>query len=59
VTIVHKVNLTNSMMLRGQFREFIPVGPHTVTIRGFASKLRGPHLPVFGQDVPVNSRVLL
>ncbi|MCU0521645.1 MAG: beta-galactosidase trimerization domain-containing protein [Anaerolineae bacterium] len=30
---VHLVNLTNPMMMRGAFRELLPVGPHTVSIR--------------------------
>lgn len=30
---VHMVNLTNAMMMRGEFREFLPVGEQTVRIR--------------------------
>ena len=29
---VHLVNLTNPMMMKGPVREFIPVGPHEVTL---------------------------
>ena len=30
---VHLVNLTNAMAMKGAVREFVPVGPMTVTIR--------------------------
>jgi hypothetical protein len=30
---VHLVNLTNPMMMRGPFRELLPVGPQTVALR--------------------------
>jgi hypothetical protein len=30
---VHLVNLTNAMAMKGPVREFVPVGPMTVTIR--------------------------
>jgi len=30
---VHLVNLTNPMMMKGPFREFIPVGPERVRVR--------------------------
>lgn len=30
---VHLVNLTNPMMMKGPLREFLPVGPFTVTLR--------------------------
>jgi hypothetical protein len=31
--VVHLVNLTNAMAMKGPVREFVPVGPMTVTIR--------------------------
>ena len=30
---VHLVNLTNPMAMKGPYRDFFPVGPHTVTLR--------------------------
>lgn len=51
---VHLVNLTNPMMMKGPFREVIPIGPQRVTIRlpeGF--KARRVQLLMSGQDVPV------
>ena len=30
---VHMVNLTNSMMMKGPIREFIPIPPQKVTVR--------------------------
>ncbi len=30
---VHLVNLTNPMMMKGPIREFVPVGPHQITLR--------------------------
>src|SRR6202022_503253 len=29
---VHLVNLTNSMMMKGPFRELVPIGPQTVRV---------------------------
>jgi hypothetical protein len=50
-TIVQLVNLTNSMMMRGQFREFIPVGPQTVRLQGHGGRVRRAHLEVAGREV--------
>jgi hypothetical protein len=53
-TIIQMVNLTNPMMMRGQFREFIPVGPQVVRIQGHGSNVRRAHLQVAGQDLSVD-----
>jgi hypothetical protein len=46
---VHLVNLTNPMMLKGPFREFVPIGPLTVRIRlGAAQRPRAVKLLVAG-----------
>jgi hypothetical protein len=46
---VHLVNLTNPMLLKGPFREFVPVGPLEVKIRlDGGSKPRGVRLLVAG-----------
>lgn len=50
-TIVQLVNLTNSMMMRGQFREFIPVGPQKVRIQRHGGRVRRAHLEVAGREV--------
>jgi hypothetical protein len=51
---VHLVNLTNPMLMKGPFRELIPVGEQRVTIRLSAGeKARRVQLLVAGQEVPV------
>jgi hypothetical protein len=51
---VHLVNLTNPMMMKGPFRELIPVGEQRVVVKlpagAAASKV---HLLVAGRDMPV------
>ena len=51
---VHLVNLTNPMMMKGPFRELIPVGEQQVVVKlqagAVASKV---HLLVAGRDIPV------
>jgi hypothetical protein len=44
---VHLVNLTNAMAMKGPVREFVPVGPMTVTIRlPVGARIRGVRLLV-------------
>jgi hypothetical protein len=51
---VHLVNLTNPMMMKGPFRELIPVGEQRVTVRLPEDvKARRVQLLVAGRDVPV------
>ena len=51
---VHLVNLTNPMMMKGPFRELIPVGEQRVVVRLPAgATARKVHLLVAGRDVPV------
>jgi hypothetical protein len=51
---VHLVNLTNPMMMKGPFRELIPVGEQRVTVRLPAGALaRKVHLLVADHDLPV------
>jgi hypothetical protein len=48
------VNLTNPMMLRSSFREFLPVGEQRVTVRLPQGKsARGVRLLVSGRSLPV------
>ena len=48
------VNLTNPMAMKGPFRDFIPVGPHTVklTLSG-EYNVKQAKLLVAGNPVPV------
>jgi hypothetical protein len=51
---VHLVNLTNPMAMKGPYRDFFPVGPHTVKVRipeGVAAK--GVRLLASGKDAVV------
>ena len=51
---VHLVNLTNPMMMKGPFRELIPVGEQRVDVRLPAgAKARRVQLLVAGREVPV------
>jgi hypothetical protein len=51
---IHLVNLTNPMMMKGPFRELIPVGEQRVTIRlSGKEKARRVQLLVAGRDIPV------
>jgi hypothetical protein len=51
---VHLVNLTNPMMMKGPFRELIPVGEQRVTIRlPDGAGARRVHFLVAGGEVPV------
>jgi hypothetical protein len=51
---VHLVNLSNPMMMKGPFRELIPIGTQRVTIRlPEGSKARRVQLLVEGHEVPV------
>jgi len=51
---IHLVNLTNPMALKGPYRDFFPVGPHTVklplAVNPHAKRAR---LLVAGKDVPI------
>src|SRR5205823_6763251 len=50
---VHLVNLTNPMMMKGPFRELIPVGEQRVIVRlPEGIKARKVHLLVAGRDIP-------
>jgi Hypothetical glycosyl hydrolase 6/Beta-galactosidase trimerisation domain/TAT (twin-arginine translocation) pathway signal sequence len=50
---VHLVNLTNPMMMKGPFRELIPVGEQRVTVRLPAGvKARRVQLLMAGREVP-------
>ena len=58
---VHLVNLTNSMMMKGPLREFIPTPPQKVTLR-LGKKARKVHLLVSGQTPAireVNETIIL
>jgi hypothetical protein len=49
---VHLVNLTNPMMMKGPFRELLPVGPQRVRVRLPAGRgPKGVRLLVAGADV--------
>jgi hypothetical protein len=51
---VHLVNLTNPMMMKGPFRELIPVGEQRVSLRlSEAAKARRVQLLVAGRELPV------
>jgi hypothetical protein len=51
---VHLVNLTNPMMMKGPFRELIPVGEQRVTVQLPAgAKARKVQLLVAGRELPV------
>jgi hypothetical protein len=51
---VHLVNLTNPMMMKGPFRELIPVGEQRVTVRlPEGAKARRVRLLVAGGEVPM------
>jgi hypothetical protein len=51
---VHLVNLTNPMMMKGPFRELIPVGEQRVTIRlREGARARRVQLLVAGREIPV------
>jgi hypothetical protein len=51
---VHLVNLTNPMMMKGPFRELIPVGEQQVTLRlPDGAQARRVQLLVAGGEVPV------
>ena len=51
---VHLVNLTNPMMMKGPFRELIPVGEQRVVVRLPDGAVAGKvHLLVAGRDLPV------
>jgi hypothetical protein len=52
---VHLVNLTNPMMMKGPFRELIPVGEQRVSLQLAAGEnARRVQLLVEGRDVPVS-----
>ena len=49
---VHLVNLTNPMTMRGAYRELLPVGPETVSVRlPEATQVARVHLLRAGGDV--------
>jgi hypothetical protein len=51
---VHLVNLTNPMMMKGPFRELIPVGAQRVTVRlPEGVKARRVRLLVAGDEIPL------
>ncbi len=51
---VHLVNLTNPMMMKGPFRELIPVGEQRVVVRlPVGEKARKVQLLVAGREVPI------
>jgi hypothetical protein len=49
---VHLVNLTNSMMMKGPIREFIPTPPQKVVVR-VPSRPKAVHLLVSGAQPSV------
>jgi hypothetical protein len=52
---VHLVNLTNPMMMKGPFRELIPVGEQRVVVRlPVGAPARKVHLLVAGRDLPLD-----
>ncbi len=51
---VHLVNLTNPMMMKGPFRELIPIGEQQVVVRlPEGLKARKVHLLVADRDLPI------
>jgi len=51
---VHLVNLTNPMMMKGPFRELIPIGEQRVVVRlPAATTARRVHLLVAERDLPI------
>jgi hypothetical protein len=51
---VHMVNLTNPMMMKGPFRELIPIGEQRVVVKLPAGATAGKvHLLVAGREIPV------
>jgi hypothetical protein len=54
---VHLVNLTNPMMMKGPYRELIPVGEQRVVVRlAEGQKARKVHLLVAGRDLDVDQQ---
>jgi hypothetical protein len=61
--VIHLVNLTNPMMMKGPFRNFVPVGEQTVSVRlpsGVAAKnihllvgKQAPQIQVRGANLTV------
>jgi hypothetical protein len=49
---VHLVNLTNPMAMKGPYREFFPVGPHTVRLR-MPSGVQAKSARLLAADKPV------
>ena len=53
---VHLVNLTNPMMWKAPYREFVPAGPQTVRVRlPQGAKVAGVHLLVSGRTPQATS----
>lgn len=53
---VHLVNLTNPMMMKGPFREFIPVAARVSIKIPRDTKISGVHLLVSGQNLPYETK---
>ena len=53
---VHLVNLTNPMMMKGPFREFIPVAVRVGIKIPRDTKISGVHLLVSGQNLPYETK---
>ena len=50
--IIHLVNLNNPMTMRGQFREFLPVGPQKVRLDArLGTRVAGSYLQVSGRKL--------
>jgi hypothetical protein len=51
---VHLVNLTNPMAMKGPYRDFFPIGPHTIKLNlPSGIHAQRAHLLVSGKPIPI------
>jgi hypothetical protein len=51
---IHLVNLTNPMAMKGPYRDFFPIGPHTVRLNlPTGTHVQRAHLLVAGKPIPI------